>query len=78
MALSFVVTGTIWAWILNPTSGINVLIEGTQLGAATDPDGEYIIIGVRPGTSEATRVRRATSVMIRPAVAPVVAGIAPQ
>ena len=29
MALSFVVTGTIWAWILNPTSGVNVLIEGT-------------------------------------------------
>ena len=29
MALSFVVTGTIWAWILNPTSGLNVLIEGT-------------------------------------------------
>ena len=31
MALSFVVTGTIWAWILNPTSGINVLIEGTVI-----------------------------------------------
>ena len=29
MALSFVVTATIWAWILNPTNGINVLIEGT-------------------------------------------------
>jgi glucose/mannose transport system permease protein len=29
MALSFVVTGTIWAWVLNPTNGINVLIEGT-------------------------------------------------
>jgi len=29
MALSFVVTGTIWAWILNPTNGVNVLIEGT-------------------------------------------------
>ncbi len=29
MALSFVVTGTIWAWILNPTNGINVLLEGT-------------------------------------------------
>jgi len=31
MALSFVVTGTIWAWILNPTSGLNVLIEGTVI-----------------------------------------------
>jgi glucose/mannose transport system permease protein len=31
MALSFVVTGTIWAWILNPTSGVNVLIEGTVI-----------------------------------------------
>ena len=31
MALSFVVTGTIWAWILNPTNGVNVLIEGTVI-----------------------------------------------
>jgi glucose/mannose transport system permease protein len=31
MALSFVVTGTIWAWILNPTNGVNVLIEGTLI-----------------------------------------------
>jgi glucose/mannose transport system permease protein len=34
MALSFVVTGTIWAWILNPTSGVNVLIEGTVIEGA--------------------------------------------
>lgn len=30
--------------------GVNVLIEGTTLGTATDPDGRYSIIGVRPGT----------------------------
>jgi glucose/mannose transport system permease protein len=29
MAISFIVTGTIWAWILNPTNGVNVLIAGT-------------------------------------------------
>jgi hypothetical protein len=30
--------------------GVNVLIEGTTLGASTDFDGEYAIIGLRPGT----------------------------
>jgi hypothetical protein len=29
---------------------VNVIIEGTTLGAATDIDGYYAIIGVRPGT----------------------------
>lgn len=32
MALSFVVTGTIWAWIFNPQSGLNVLLERIGLG----------------------------------------------
>jgi glucose/mannose transport system permease protein len=27
MALSFVVTGTVWAWILNPNQGINVILD---------------------------------------------------
>jgi outer membrane receptor protein involved in Fe transport len=30
--------------------GVNVLIEGTGQGAATNLDGEYVIIGVRPDT----------------------------
>ncbi|MEM1094968.1 MAG: TonB-dependent receptor [Bacteroidota bacterium] len=30
--------------------GVNVLIEGTTQGTATNIDGEYVIIGVRPGT----------------------------
>ena len=30
--------------------GVNVLIEGTTQGTATDLNGEYVIIGVRPGT----------------------------
>jgi glucose/mannose transport system permease protein len=34
MAVSFIVTGTIWAWILNPTNGVNVLIEGTVVDQA--------------------------------------------
>jgi glucose/mannose transport system permease protein len=34
MAISFIVTGTVWAWILNPTNGLNVLIEGTVIDDA--------------------------------------------
>ena len=30
--------------------GVNVRIEGTTQGTATDLDGNYVIIGVRPGT----------------------------
>ncbi|MDX1547898.1 MAG: carboxypeptidase-like regulatory domain-containing protein, partial [Rhodothermales bacterium] len=33
-----------------PLPGVNVLIEGTSQGTATGLDGEYVIIGVRPGT----------------------------
>ncbi len=33
-----------------PLPGANVLIQGTQLGAATDMEGNYIIINVPPGT----------------------------
>ena len=31
-----------------PLPGVNVVIEGTGTGAATDIEGEYVIIGVRP------------------------------
>lgn len=42
MALSFVITGTIWAWIFNPQAGLNVLLkkmglEFLQSGWITDP-----------------------------------------
>jgi outer membrane receptor protein involved in Fe transport len=30
--------------------GVNVFLEGTTVGTATDANGTYIIIGVRPGT----------------------------
>lgn len=33
-----------------PLVGVNVLVEGTTLGAATDANGEYFIINVPPGT----------------------------
>ena len=33
-----------------PLPGVNVLIDGTTQGTATNIDGEYVIIGVRPGT----------------------------
>ncbi|MBD3288110.1 TonB-dependent receptor plug domain-containing protein [candidate division KSB1 bacterium] len=33
-----------------PLPGVNVVIEGTMMGAATNVDGEYIILNVAPGT----------------------------
>lgn len=30
--------------------GVNVVIEGTQMGAATNLKGEYFVINVPPGT----------------------------
>ena len=36
MALSFVVTGTVWAWILNPTKGINVLLDAVGISAVRE------------------------------------------
>ena len=32
-----------------PLPGVNVLVEGTFLGAATDLDGYYVILNVPPG-----------------------------
>ena len=32
-----------------PLAGVNVIIENTVLGAATDLDGGYFIIGIPPG-----------------------------
>jgi glucose/mannose transport system permease protein len=32
LALAFVVTGTIWRWILNPNSGVNVILDNLHLG----------------------------------------------
>src|SRR5690606_6926127 len=33
-----------------PLAGVNVFLEGTQQGTTTDPDGNYILLNVRPGT----------------------------
>ena len=33
-----------------PLPGVNVVIEGTTRGSTTDIDGQYVMIGVRPGT----------------------------
>ena len=30
-------------------AGVNIVIEGTALGAAADPDGYYVILNVPPG-----------------------------
>ncbi|MCX6145248.1 MAG: carboxypeptidase regulatory-like domain-containing protein [Ignavibacteriales bacterium] len=37
-----------------PIPGVNVVIKGTMLGAATDVDGAYFILKVPPGTFEVT------------------------
>ena len=33
----------------NPLPGANVYLEGTHLGAATDADGDYVILNIPPG-----------------------------
>ncbi len=33
-----------------PLPGVNILVEGTQQGTASDLEGRFVIIGVRPGT----------------------------
>ena len=33
-----------------PLPGVNIIIKGTYLGAATDLDGRFIIAGVKPGS----------------------------
>ena len=37
-----------------PLPGVNVIIEGTTMGAATDPDGYFVILNVPPATYEVT------------------------
>lgn len=37
LAISFVVTGTVWRWILNPTFGINLLLDEVHLGFLKSP-----------------------------------------
>jgi len=34
----------------DPLVVVNILIEGTRMGAATDVNGEYTILNVPPGT----------------------------
>ncbi|MBI3975674.1 MAG: sugar ABC transporter permease [Armatimonadetes bacterium] len=37
MAISFIVTGTAWQWLLNPSTGVNLLFESLGLGALRSP-----------------------------------------
>ncbi|MBI3578250.1 MAG: TonB-dependent receptor [Ignavibacteriales bacterium] len=37
-----------------PLIGVNIIIQGTALGAATDPDGYYVILNVPPGKYSVT------------------------
>jgi len=32
MAISFIVSGTVWQWLLNPSTGVNLLLESVGLG----------------------------------------------
>jgi len=38
----------------NPLPAANIIVEGTDMGAAADEDGEFYIINVRPGTYDVT------------------------
>ena len=33
----------------NPLPGVNVLLENTSMGAATDPEGKFVILDIPPG-----------------------------
>ncbi len=54
MAVSFIVTGVVWRWLLAPRAGVNILPEKVGLGAAhygwyTDPTVTYIHADSRLG-----------------------------
>ncbi len=54
MAVSFIVTGVVWRWLLAPSSGVNILPEKVGLPAAstgwyTDPNVLYIHSDTRLG-----------------------------
>jgi len=38
----------------NPLPGVNILLEGTEQGAATDESGDYFIIRIQPGVYSVT------------------------
>jgi hypothetical protein len=33
----------------NPLPGVNVILEGTSLGAASEPNGDFYILNISPG-----------------------------
>lgn len=61
--LSFVISGLLYAGTTGkirgkvtdkdsgaPMPGVNIVLAGTSLGATTDPDGQYLILNITPGT----------------------------
>lgn len=46
MALSFIVTGVVWQWILNPSTGVNLILKAIGL---TDVPKWYVSTGIIPG-----------------------------
>ena len=37
MSISFIVSGTVWQWLLNPSTGVNLLLEAAGLGRLRSP-----------------------------------------
>jgi len=37
MSISFIVSGTVWQWLLNPSTGVNLLLEAVGLGRLRSP-----------------------------------------
>lgn len=53
-AASAVVHGTVVDVSSAPIVGATVAIEGTTLGAITDSEGKFLILGAEPGTAVVT------------------------
>ena len=53
-AASAVVRGTVVDVSSAPIVGATVAIEGTTLGAITDSEGKFLILGAEPGTAVVT------------------------
>lgn len=37
MSVSFIIGGTVWSWLLNPSTGVNLLLEAAGLGVFKSP-----------------------------------------
>ena len=66
------ITGVVTDKDGNPLIGVNIIVEGTYLGASTDEDGQFLILNVPPGTYTLTasyigyQTMKLKNVMVQP------------